>query len=384
MLCLGYMFILFLLFSMFALPVSANLRYLPAHFHDLGLPEISQLQTAKLYDAETESDYLTYAFLPPDVKFVSQEREDFFTGAAGSLGAKRFYINNYLHLLHELSDSTVFRLQWFQEQNFSADHSGVLLEFLFPMGRHSLGVHGATDTFKAKDDIGISYNYHSADLLIRFEATAVDFSRNKRNTATDFFIDKPYSYAISALTRSPNPLYLKAHYEPRFRWRFPDEAKTYERESWGAEVLGWSPVVNYWLTYSEQSTRLNQNFEIYQGWRGQVWRGMDRHEAGFRVARKSWAMGNGEVRHLDLLPFYWWEWRADLRAGYEVTHHSASGDESLRSDLDFNERFEHRLNLAWKPLSTIDAIFEVFFTFDLDKLQTQPWEGGSGRLSMSF
>lgn len=364
---------------------SAQITYLPSHIQNLEAPSTRSVNTSRMYDSETESDYLTYSFLPGRLEFVSQSYEDFFTGAAGSLGAKRFSIDNYLHLQTEIAEAANFRLQWIQEQNFTMDDSGVLLEFLFPIGKHAIGVHGSTDTLKANDDLGASYNFRSGNYAARLEATATDFTRNKRNEDTDYFSQKPYSYSLSVLRYRANGLeYIKMYSEPRFRWVFPGDSSAYKSEGSGVSVLSLNEWANVWIDIRQQEKHLNAEFEKYRSEKVQLWKSLQSERFGLRLVHKNWKLENGEVTHLDALPFYWKTISRSLDFGYEVTIHNAEGAAAVRSDLDADNAIEHRLNIAWKLTTSNKGRFVVFFTFDLDDLQGNAWEGGSGNLVLNF
>lgn len=349
-----------------------------------------EVTTSTRYDSEVESDYLTYRRIPCHFQSALRRSNNFFCASAGSLGSKRFLTDVDFTFAHDFTDHFTFRFHGFQKQDFSTDSSGQVAELFYRMNSsQSLGIHGQFDSFKAEDDIGMSYNFHFPTTWARLELNAYDYSRNRRNEEEDRFKEEPYSVTATVLKEHADQVYyLNVHIEPEFRWEDPAQALTVKRSRHWVEAFVNGPYGFYFVQSRQNLTHVNQGYEDEKLLRLHGEKQVGQVLGGLRGVRRSWKTGDGRLVHYDLLPFVWYRPHQLLRNfefGYEFTWHRSYGHDELRSQSDDSSTLEHRLNMAWDVLRSESGYFRLLFTFDLDQFGSgETWEGGSGQLAFTF
>lgn len=187
------------------------------------------------------------------------------------------------------------------------------------------------------------------------------------------------------------------------RWKIPEEDRLYDfsRSHWQLKLerLGHEYMdifMHAHLTKKYESQGSLSAYQISeQAWtdRGGVrWEGQFhayRLHLGFSYEDRRLKTSTGEVKARDHSPYVWtylpinnqhWLW-----AGYEVTYHKGEGPKALRSSLDQNEAYEHRLNWVWEWKPRRSLYLRLLATFDLDHFsKSDAWEGGAGQFMAEF
>ncbi len=374
--------------------------------------EKAEINAPRLVGAEYESDRLTYQFLSSwNALWLNQSKV--FQYTAGSLGPTRFYTRGRFRFREKLSESFDFMLTYAEVGDPKQTRQSLIFEFVSkPWEFLHLALYGQPSTLKKEDDIGLAaiFNFKPQSTL-RFFYTAVDFSHNKRNEEGDYYKQKPYSTGLvwRHWDESCNEfIELSYRHDSQVEQIF-ESGRIYSFQ--GDQLRG----ISRHSINQKNSKYLQTEFNFSKGYEGDTLntdQGINRweykhadamiqlenlnhwfHLVGLRVNHSGWKSVQGSVIHNDLLPHSWFRLFREVQGnthqffdiGYEFTWHRGQGSSSLRSDLDTNNKVEHRMNWRYQLISFQNTRLNFLLTFDLDRFGSgETWEGGSMQYSMFF
>lgn len=370
------------------------------------------------FNSEYSSDALAFT-KPYDWQYQWISHSKAFDLSVGSLSATRFLMNNRLKVYEKLTEKLEFRFSYMDLANYEDESQHAILEFVYwPWQSLGLSFYGGPSTRKSEDDIGaallVAFDPHH---VVRVFFTAVDFSRNERNTKSDRFEDSPYSVGFVGRAWSPfasgrsNFVQYYFRYEGETRWRFPDENKElfYYRRRAGLALRQRVLMPSYvhldleWDRRKESYIDLNGNaLTDPKGWKRDQIQTLAQWEqtvsshgkwiGGVKRVDRMWTLPFlGTLRQVDWLPHLWWEWpferswgQDSWSLGYEATQHRTKGDTEYGPAHD-KSQWEQRANLVYEFGFKEKASLRLLFSFDLDRFGTgETWEGGNGQFSMWF
>ena len=368
--------------------------------------EGSALDDAKHWDTEYASDRLTYS-LPLQWDLDWRLMDQGYRMSLGSLSSKRFANLHEVKLSTQMNETVGFKFYLLEESDFDHQYSSYFLELSFRLNEDwSWSIFGAPATYKANDDIGVAVDYApTAPFRARLFYNAVDFSRNQRSEGTDRFIDQPAAYGVLASQDLGSGWILQGAWrqEKPLSWKEPDTDRLYNfsRSHWqlraertGHQSIDWY-VQSYFTKKYEAQGLLSTNSIAEQAWTDRGGARLEAHlhaqrvNVGVHYEDRMLRSHLGNVRFKDIVPYAWTylPFRFDhlLWIGYEFTYHQGRGPVALRSSIDKNRAFEHRLNWVWEWKPKRSVYLRLLATFDMDRLtRSDAWEGGAGQFMAEF
>jgi hypothetical protein len=397
----------FFVISLFGVQVLASFP----EFEHITDNEQGEINSPRLIDGEYESDRLAYQFLSTwHEEWLTHQ--NIFQYGAGSLGPTRFFTRGRFRFEKELSEVFTFRLSYAELGDARITRQALIFEFQARLNEwFSLSLYGQPATLKKEDDIGLAAIFDFDKNQIRVFYTAVNFSHNKRTEDGSEYTEQPSSFgAVWRYADSESGDFVEASFrqDTSTELRF-NNGRVYQ---FGATVARWlsqhslDEVNNHFIgtefNYSKgyEGDTQNTDFGI-ERWEHINVDGMVQwiqkaswlKTLGLRFVYSGWRSGAGNVIHNDILPHSWFNvyrsqvgsYLHDIDLGYEFTWHRGQGDSFLRSDLDTDNKLEHRFNARYALNINNETSFYVLLTFDLDRFGTgETWEGGAMQFSTTF
>ena len=399
-----FRFFLVFFFSFSAL-ASSDRQF--AHFGDR---ERRELNTPNLVTSEYQSDRLTYQYLNSWNLFWENE-DNVFQYTAGSLGPSRFATHGRGKMETSITDSWKFRFYYFEAGSLTEAREAIIFEFDYKLFSFwNIYLYGEPDTFKSEDDVGLASQWKLTDSqTFKVFYTWVDFSHNKRTEDLSRYDKKPGSggFIWNYFGDNRNFTQLFFRHDQATQQIF-QSGRIYQFSGTELKLTDYTKLSdsnNYlsseilFRSGSEgdtQNTNLVDNYFELKQVDGllQVANDFSRiHLYGIRAIYTQWESASGQVIHNDLLPHIWGrvaryvdgERIHQIDLGYEMTWHRGRGLAALRSDLDGNDRSEHRLNFKYNFIASQKTYINFLLTFDMDELGTgETWEGGAMQFHTRF
>lgn len=375
--------------------------------------EESEINSPRLVDGEYQSDRLTYEFLNQWNAFWWKQ-DQIFQYTAGSLGPTRFLTQGRIRFSENITDRLSFSFFYAEVGDYTQWRQSFVFEFSYQLNSlFEVALYGQPSTFKKEDDIGVA-------LITRFGGfsslrafyTWVDFSLNKRNESSDYYQKKPGTLGLvwrhSETKESQDfwEVFIKRDLETIHI--FPESGRRYSYLQTQAGVK-WVEDFGERKKFFQMELNARKNLErdtenrdqgIIQ-WEAEHYDGLFQIRDpqglfklyGVRFNYSQWESSQGHVIHRDLLPHAWMNVFSsrngksvhNIDLGYEFTWHQGEGRKFLRSQLDTDNKLNHRINTRYAFYQGQKTRFHLLLTFDGDKFGTgETWEGGSIQFSHIF
>ena len=360
-------------------------------------------------DSEYRSDVLAYRYQYHDyLKFRSSKKR--LHWVVGSLSSERFYTERSIFLEEDFGKDLRIRMVYHEKEDFEYQNQRLIIDLGYSVSKSFLlGAFGDAAFDKAKDDVGVYFEWLYDEHRFRFSYEWLDFDRNKRNLSSDTWTSKsPNVLTISINNYSDDSsLYsyeLGYRYSPLSTRLFPDLTTPlsvgFSERSFLYRVLFRRNFAD--IEFSFQSDLWERKRQSASNSMAKVKRYQSQLEfKKIKVFERNFSFGIQNVfrsdelnskRALvdDVLIFSSLalnklnvNWGQEL--GLEHTLRNTRGESNLLAENGRKYASQSRLNylLAYEPKETI--LLKLAFTFDLDRFGTgQTWEGGSGQLHIRF
>lgn len=284
-------------------------------FHHLDLDDAKTIYEPRFVDSEYSSDVLTFD-KNENWHWLWLKSPRYFDTSIGSLSSKRFLIQNRLKLTQTLTERLDFQLYHLREGDFGQNQSHFIFAFPYRISHHwQISIFGEAQSYKSQDDIGLSTTYlWSPQTQLQFYFMAPHFSLNERNEANDRFVKSPQKWGLQYLKWTDSSYWdFHTYWEKPTEWTFPTETQTLKYEKKFVQLLWSQSYSNSQVSiksshaytdktlYTANSPSGGQttltDFKFHWQSHQQRW--------GYYFAERVWDFANGEVHHMDSLPFYW-------------------------------------------------------------------------------
>jgi hypothetical protein len=378
-----------------------------------GSGEQAEINSPRLVDGEYQSDRLTYEFLNQWNAFWWKQ-DQVFQYTAGSLGPTRFLTQGRIRFSENITDRLKFSFFYAEVGDYTQWRQSFVFEFSYKLNSlFEVALYGQPSTFKKDDDIGVALiTWLGEHSYVRAFYTWVDFSLNKRNENSDYYQKKPGT--VGAVWRhSPSKdseefveIFVKRDLETIHV--FPESSRSYaflQTQAGVKWIESFGEIPQYFQMEINARKSLERDTEnsdqgIIQ-WEAQHYDGLFQIRNptsrlklyGLRFNYSQWDSTQGQVIHRDILPHTWFNIYNNtygksvhnIDLGYEFTWHLGEGSDFLRSQLDTDNKVNHRINTRYAFYSDEKTRFHLLLTFDGDKFGTgETWEGGSIQFSQIF
>ena len=401
--------LLFYFFIFFSKPA---ICFFPEYEHH-SRQDQSEINSPRFFDGEYLSDKTTYE-LPMQWMLPWLSNDKVFQYGAGSLGPTRFLTRGRLKLNQPLAQGLEFKLAFLDRGDYEAHKNAILLELSWKLFDWlKISAYGEPSTLKKDDDFGLAITlYQGLQHSLRLFNTWVDFSYNKRNEEKGRYSKTPISSGLVWRW-----IHSDSDEASEFSLRHDQETQLNDTQLGRTYVYGWTSAqwfgrfslgpnnldhlqftVNAEKGFEGDTFNTDNGVQRWETERYSLWLQHQSNEAwidlyGIRYAYQEWRSQQGNVIHSDIIPHLWiplFYKQSDglsqkIHGGYEFTWHKGKGETQLRSQLDTNNKLEHRGNLRYELFFGSATSMNILLTMDLDKFGTgETWEGGSIQFSTVF
>ena len=331
-------------------------------------------------DSEYSSHLLNYS-----MPLHLENSKNSLVMSIGSLSGKEFLIQQKLHVHKDLNEYVPFRFFWWQDGDREKDAEQFLWSLGFkPTKRTQVNGIGNSFNNKARNDVGLEINFAQSDEASwKFVYYKPDFQKNKRNLSTDRWGTSPQMFFLGYENQS---LDLFVRHEPEndsfdtVSTDTSDIAKNTLGLTWRSE----NAVLQFQYDHIDETvntveTELQRIMSRYYHWLD-----CGDHKIRAGLAYFSWQYDQGQkfANFNDVVPNIQMDY-GSFTYSYDVTFRHSTGDSTLSEYADKDE-IENRFVAKWNAVTSENSLFALTFTFDLDNLEDEPWEGGAANLRINF